>query len=95
MNFCFQFKIFNWFLFYIICVSDEIFYFSIGFKSVFDSWSIFIATTLESLIIPTSLSSQHWHPLFFPSHFEILLVILMMSNFVLYSGHFDYYKTMI
>ena len=59
------------------------------------SWSIFIATTLESLIIPTSLSSQHWHPLFFPSHFEILLVILMMSNFGLYSGHFDYYKTMI
>ena len=42
------------------------------------SWSIFIATTLESLIIPTSLSSQHWHPLFFPSHFEILLVILMV-----------------
>ena len=59
------------------------------------SWSSFIATTLESLIIPTSLSSQHWDPLFFPSHSQILLVILVMTNFGLYSGHFDYYKTMI
>lgn len=51
-------------------------------------WSIFIIAASKSLIISKSIMDCIFHGSF---PMDILLILHMLSNFLLYSGHFEYY----